>query len=172
MSTQPDPNAPAEETSSGSNLRTAILNHVVTTLLIVSTLSFAIWSYFNFREGDFFYEPSRQDESRTMQRYLVASQIHRFGFATQAYEAIHNAPPQSMEDLVAEGLILESDLTYPSPRITYDMKLEGDHAVVTATVVEAPADAPDAAADEDGEPKKTKKKRKKRRRRRKKAPSK
>ena len=167
MSTQPNPDAPAEEVTT-SHLRTAILHHVVTTVLIVSTLSFAIWSYFNFKAGDFFYEPSRQDESRTMQRYLVASQIHRFGFATQAYEAIHNAPPQSMDDLVAEGLILESDLTYPSPRITYALTLEGDHAVVKATVEEAPKAAPDASEDKPA-PKKTRKKR--RRKRRKKAPS-
>jgi hypothetical protein len=167
MSTQPDPNAPAEETP-GSPLRTAILNHVVTTVLIVSSVSFAIWSYFNFQAGDFFYEPSQQDESRTMQRYLVASQLHRFDFAAQAYEAIHNAPPQSMEDLVAEGLILESDLTYPSPRITYSVTLEEDQAVVTAAVAQAPEE-PEASEDEP-EPEK-KKRKKRRRRRRKKAPS-
>ena len=170
MSTQPDPNAPAEE-KAGSPLRTAILNHLVTTVLIVSTLSFAIWSYFNFKAGDFFYEPSQQDESRTMQRYLVASQIHRFGFASQAYEAIHNAPPQSMDDLVAEGLILESDLTYPSPRITYAMTLEGDHAVVTATVAETPEVEPDTPEAGEDEPAPRKKRKKRRRRRRKKAPS-
>ena len=128
-------NAQPPEEPQGPSLGATILHHLITTALIVGTISFALWTYFNFRSGDFFYEPPSQEDAvdTSMQRYLVASQIQRFEFAAQAYLAIHNAPPQSMDDLITEGLILDSDLTYPSPSIEYALELEAGKVSFLAT---------------------------------------
>ena len=114
----------AQKTSSGSSLGALILHHSVTVILVIAMLVLGVWGYITFRKGDFFYTP--EETGSSTQRYLVASQLQRIELAANAYSKIHESPPMSLESLVEEGLLTQKDLSYPSPDITYELRLDGD----------------------------------------------
>jgi hypothetical protein len=110
-------------------LRALIIHHVITVLILVGALVLSVWGYLHFRKQGFFYEQESAQAS-PLERRLELNQRERISLAIRAYYQLHNNWPLSLDQLVAEGLLLPSDLSYPSPRVVYSLRTENGRPAI------------------------------------------
>jgi hypothetical protein len=137
---QPAPQPPSNAASSTTPLRALVIHHVITLMLVVGALALGVWSYLTFRKRDFFYDGARGQVS-PLEQHLERSQRARISLAVNAYYQLHNNWPLSLEQLIEEGLLESSDLRYPSPQVTYTLRVEDGRPILDARR-ETPPTAP------------------------------
>lgn len=107
----PEPGEPGN--GPGKNgVGAVVLHHAVTAVLLAIVLATGLWSYHQFRRSSFFTLTSEADRS-VFEVYAVDAQRDRIGFALDVYQKLYDEYPSSLETLVDEGLLQESDLFYP-----------------------------------------------------------
>jgi hypothetical protein len=102
-----------DEPSGKHGVGAVVLHHTVTAVLVAVVLLTSLWSYYQFRQTSFFTLTSEADRS-AFEVYAVDAQKDRISFALEVYEKLFDEFPSSLETLIDEGLLQESDLFYPS----------------------------------------------------------
>ena len=98
-----------------------VLHHTVTALMLVLIIALGVWAYLTFRKTSFFHAPDAEVGSRT-ESYALAAQNQRIRFALRVYFRLDGRYPAALDELVERGLLLPSDLFYPSGTGSFDYK--------------------------------------------------
>lgn len=114
------------EADQGGALGAVVLHHTVTALMLVLILALSVWAYLTFRQASFFHAPDDRADSR-VETYVLESQLQRVEFALAVYFRLEARYPSNLDQLVSRGLLLESDLFYPSgpDRLAYERTADG-----------------------------------------------
>ncbi|TXD37666.1 hypothetical protein FRC98_08225 [Lujinxingia vulgaris] len=111
MSTQP--NAPVPP-GKRAGLATLVLHHSVTVIILVLFIGIGVWSYLTFQKTDFFVQVDRDDLQARLTPPLIEAQRQRIEMAIATSYRLEDRYPASLQELVDRGLLLQSDLYYPS----------------------------------------------------------
>lgn len=124
---QDSPDSSAEtapQAKSGRGLGAVVLHHTVTALMLVLILALGVWAYLTFRKADFFEGPDQESVSR-LDHYGTLAQGQRIRFALRVYYRLDGRYPANLQELVDRGLLLQSDLYYPSREEGYGYERTG-----------------------------------------------
>lgn len=125
MNKHPQPKQSSEKPTRGrSGLGAVVLHHTVTALMIALILALGVWAYLTFRKTSFFEAPDANTSSR-VEAYAREAQLDRIGFALEVHFRLDGRYPASLDDLVQRGLLLPSDLYYPSGEGVYAYQRTG-----------------------------------------------
>jgi hypothetical protein len=134
---------PEATKASSKGVGAVVVHHVVTFLQVVMVLGLGAWSYVTYKNTDAFVAP-RAGERNALEPYVVESQLQRIEAALRVYEALNEKYPVTLDVLVDEGLLLPSDVAYPS-RVAYRYQRFGEGFKLEAPRLNsAPASADDA----------------------------
>ncbi len=100
------------EVSGKHGVGAVVLHHTVTAVLVAVVVVTGLWTYHQFRRTSFFTLTTQADRS-AFEVYAVDAQRDRITFALAVYQKLFDEYPSSLETLVDEGLLQESDLFYP-----------------------------------------------------------
>lgn len=114
-----------EPAQQGQALGAVVLHHTVTAVMLVLVLALSVWAYLTFRNAQFFHTPDDGADSR-VESYLLEAQHQRVEFALSVYYRLEERYPSQLRQLVSRGLLLESDLYYPSGRDRLDYERTAD----------------------------------------------
>lgn len=141
--TDPDP----EEDGTGKHgVGSVVLHHTVTAVLVAIVLATGLWSYYQFRRTSFFALTSEAERS-AFEVYAVDAQRDRIDFSLDVYAKLYDEYPSSLESLVDEGLLQESDLFYPVGERRFSYQRLGRSYELDWVAPEGPA--PDGEIVED-----------------------
>lgn len=113
---QPEQSGDADQPRRG--VGAVVLHHTVTVLMLVLILAMGVWGYLTFRKTSFFQKPDAQVSTRT-EAYALRAQVRRIRVALRVYFRLDGRYPSNLTELVDRGLLLPSDLYYPSGKGRY-----------------------------------------------------
>ncbi len=113
-----DPQQTPEE---GNALGAVVLHHTVTALMLALIIALGVWAYLTFRKTSFFEAPDAQASTR-VEAYSLQAQLQRIRFGLAVYFRLDGRYPAALDELVERGLLLPSDLYYPSGNGRYDYR--------------------------------------------------
>ena len=125
MSDAPERSEADAPENKARGLGAVVLHHTVTAFMLALMLAIGVWAYLTFRDTSFFQSADESATSRVSYHAAVA-QKHRIESALEVHVRLHEKYPPSLDILVERGLLLESDLYYPSDAFEYDYKRVGD----------------------------------------------
>lgn len=105
----------AKEGDSGGGLGAVVLHHTVTAVMLALIIALGVWAYLTFRNTSFFQSPDARVDSR-VESYALEAQLQRIHFALSVYFRLDGRYPADLAEVVERGLLLRSDLYYPSGR--------------------------------------------------------
>lgn len=125
--------APKPNTKPPSPMRAMIIHHTITALTIAGVLALGVWGYLSYRNNEgFFYEGEVAARS-PLDEALIESQRERLKLAVRAFFEVHDNYPATLDELVNEGWLKQSDLSYPNGKTAYKMKIHADEVTITAS---------------------------------------
>ncbi|MFP4599275.1 MAG: hypothetical protein ACLFVJ_13535 [Persicimonas sp.] len=108
-------NKGAPKGGSGGGLGAVVLHHTVTAVMLALIIALGVWAYLTFRSTSFFQPPDAKVDSR-VESYALEAQLQRIHFALGVYFRLDGRYPADLAEVVERGLLLRSDLYYPSGR--------------------------------------------------------
>ncbi|QDG54644.1 hypothetical protein FIV42_29035 [Persicimonas caeni] len=102
-----------------SGFGAVVLHHTVTALMLALILALGVWAYLTFRKTSFFEAPDDEANTR-VEAHALQAQLQRIRFGLGVYFRFDGRYPAALEELVERGLLLPSDLYYPSGTARYD----------------------------------------------------
>jgi hypothetical protein len=84
-------------------------------------IALGVWGYLSFRKTSFFQPADAQVDSR-VETFVLDAQLQRIHFALGVYFRLDGRYPADLPELAARGLLLPSDLYYPSGAGRYAYK--------------------------------------------------
>lgn len=136
MSTAPKSKPP-------SPMRAMVIHHTVTALTIAGILALGVWGYLSYRNNQGFFYEGKVEARSPLDEALIGSQQDRIKLAVRAFFEVHDNYPATLNELVNEGWLTQSDLSYPNGKTSYKMKINAEEVTILAT-----DDSP--SADKDG----------------------
>ncbi len=121
-----------------------VVHHMVTVLQVVLVVLLGAWAYVTYSKTDFFAAPN-PDERSAIEPYAVEGQVLRIEYALSVYYSLNEKYPVVLTSLVDDGLLQESDITYPGGMDRYRYQRFGDGF----KLIVAREEAPQPAADDD-----------------------
>lgn len=110
---------PEKATKKGGGLGAVVLHHTVTALMLALILALGVWAYLTFRKTSFFQAPDADANSR-VEAHALQAQLQRIRFGLSVYFRLDGRYPAALDELVERGLLLPSDLFYPTGKARYD----------------------------------------------------
>ncbi len=114
-----------------------LLHHALTVALLCAVLAVGVYGYLTYKKRGFFYQGAQDTSSADA--LFITHQRARLRLATQAQQALTDAPPLQLDELREARLIGPSDLSYPSPRVRYTLERRGDSPYIEAALTPQPA---------------------------------
>jgi hypothetical protein len=130
VTNQPPRKKPADQHASTEQasdaLGAVVLHHTVTALMLALIIALGVWAYLTFRKTHFFEPAGTHDDSR-LEAFALDAQMQRIRFSLRVYFRFDGRYPAELANLVERGLLLPSDLYYPSGagRYTYRRNASG-----------------------------------------------
>jgi hypothetical protein len=124
--TRPDQTSDGGKSGEKSRgLGAVVLHHTVTAFMLALMIAIGVWSYLTFRETSFF-ESADETATSRVSYYAAVAQRDRIESALEVHFRLHEKYPASLDVLVERGLLLESDLYYPSDDFEYEYERVGE----------------------------------------------
>jgi len=142
-------------------MRAMIIHHTITALTIAGVLALGVWGYLSYRNNEGFFYEGEVEVSSPLDEALIQSQQDRIKLAVLAFFEVHDNYPATLDELVNEGWLKQSDLSYPNGKTAYKMKIHADEVTITASNTSAKPDEATVAQrpeDAEGSPEKPKRK--------------
>ncbi len=125
MNSQPRPADSSSKRAPKASLWTILLHHSVTVIILVLFLAISIWAYLNVQGADFLGQVDHETMESELTPHLQAAQKLRVERALSIYERLENRYPRRLVELEQAGLLLTTDLTYPTDLETWDYSPSG-----------------------------------------------
>lgn len=115
-----------------------VVHHMVTIVLIIACFAIGTWAYLTFKSTSFFV-PVEEGSKKSLQPYMIKAQSDRLHKAIDVYYKTNDKYPNSLEDIVAEKILKDTDPFYPpNSEFRYE-KLANTYSLeVVITTVEDP----------------------------------
>lgn len=125
--------APKHTPKPPSPMRAMIIHHTITALTIAGVLALGVWGYLSYRNNEGFFYEGEVAATSPLDEALIESQRERLKLAVRAFFEVHDNYPATLDELVNEGWLKQSDLSYPNGKTAYKMKIHADEVTITAS---------------------------------------
>ena len=123
-----------------NGLAALVIHHSITVLILVLFLALGVWGYLTFQSTDFFASVDRSEFEAELRPALVEAQHQRLEVALHVANHLNGRYPGRLAELVEMGLLLESDLYYPSGGLQWLYTRQGDSFTLELAMPEPPSE--------------------------------